>query len=295
MKGFKISTQKKKAILNDLNFVEKVGNNFTFFFAKQGSISIHLYSNNTILLQGDETEITNFLKKYQPKETSVVESKQLKISTPYFGCDESGVGDLFGPIVLTVFYLDEKIKPKLQTLSLADSKQMSEKNINKIAPLLMENKNYFCTKIISNSDFNKLHGVKMNLKELLTYYYANTIAEFAIAPKSYTNIVIDGFVSTSQFQKYCQKLDLNFNEKVVLVTKSENKHLAVAAASIISRFVFLQEIKKIENKLARKILLGASDKTKALLQELIKTKIDPSKISKTGYKRTINKITETKN
>lgn len=168
-------------------------------------------------------------------------------------------------------------------MQICDSKQLSQKQIETIAPLLMRNKNNFAIKIISNNQFNQEFGINMNLKELITYHYLKMIDEF-IDQQEYSGIIIDGFLQKKTLIKYVQKCKINLNPKIHLVPKGENQYLAVAAASIISRFVFLQEIKKIENIIGQKVLLGASDKVKTLIKELQKKQIAVQPFVKMGYK-----------
>lgn len=71
------------------------------------------------MLQGNENDKTAFLQKYQliaEAKTKLSKSNVAtkvstilkKITIPYFGCDESGVGDFFGPVVLSMFYLNRE-------------------------------------------------------------------------------------------------------------------------------------------------------------------------------------------
>ena len=283
MKSFKIDNQKKNQILKDITFTKKNHQNSYFFVARHQDITIHIYANNTFLVQGDQKQINAFLLKYQLNANKQTELDTTKVVIPYFGCDESGVGDLFGPIVMTVFYVDKEMAIKLKRLEIGDSKKMELNQIEKTATWLMKHKNYFATTIVSNQEFNKHFGINMNLKELLTFYYVQTIEKFVIG-KKYTKIIIDGFASEKNFTKYCQKLNLKSDHQIKLITKAENQYLGVGAASIISRYVFLQEIKKIEKLIKRKILLGANSKVKLLVQELITNpEIDIKKIAKIGY------------
>ena len=305
MKGFKINNQQKETILNQINFTKKTNQKLVFFFAKTGKMSIHIYSNNTILLQGDENEINIFLQKYQLNNSNNKSIQELKVSLPYFGGDESGVGDLFGPIVITIFYANKETALKCQSLQISDSKQLNTKQIKEVATVLMEEKEHFVTTIISNSEFNQHFAKDMNLKELLTFYYVKTLVKI-VNKHPYKKIVIDGYVGTELFKKYCQRLDERFTtikmfkdhfqqkdwqrfqqqnlSKTELITKAENQFFAVGAASIISRFVFLQEIDKIEKSIGKKVLLGAHQKVKQLIQKLKANGVDISQISKTGYK-----------
>ena len=290
--SFKISEQKKNEILQEIkHFQKRKGNNFWFLFAKWEQISIHLYENNTLLLQGDEVKVNLFVKHFQieskKKQQNFRKVPKKPPTIPYFGCDESGVGDLFGPIVITVFYLDQKMlevikKWKIRKL---DPKEMSDKKVAELAEKLMLKKKYFATKIISNLEFNQKFQNQFNLKELLTVYYLELITKF-VAKNQSREIIIDGYVEQKTFQKYQARFNLENNLKISLITKADKHHWAVAAAAIISRFLFLQTISKMEKQIATKIVLGASQKAKDLVKHLFQTKPreEVIKITKTGYK-----------
>ena len=54
------------------------------------------------------------------------------------------------------------------------------------------------------------------------------------------------------------------------MTKAENQCISVAAASIISRYIFLREVNQLSKKYKTTILLGASDKVDQLGAELVR-------------------------
>ena len=56
---------------------------------------------------------------------------------------------------------------------------------------------------------------------------------------------------------------------ITFMTKAEDKCLSVAASSIISRYIFLREIKKLEKKYEITIPLGASDAVNKVAQDIV--------------------------
>ena len=61
------------------------------FKAKAETFNVSIYNNNTVLFQGKDAN-NEYLKWYTPEDFEVID---------HVGSDEVGVGDYFGPIVVT--------------------------------------------------------------------------------------------------------------------------------------------------------------------------------------------------
>jgi ribonuclease HIII len=71
--------------------------------------------------------------------------------------------------------------------------------------------------------------------------------------------VLDQFVESNKYYEYFEKIKTHPYSITKFVTGAEKKYLAVAAASIIARIKFLEQIKQLQNKSCAKIYLGASN------------------------------------
>ena len=76
--------------------------------------------------------------------------------------------------------------------------------------------------------------------------------------------------------------------KITFLTKGESKHLSVAAASVISRYRFLQEMDKLSEKYKVDIPKGASPKVDSVAKKILDSygKNELSKIVKLNFKNT---------
>ncbi len=277
MKIFKITEKQRQNLFVKFPFQKQLKQHNTFYWhGSEWGITMHFYfTSYKLLIQGSEKNLTIFFKNnyllFPNEQTLNLEMSnntlEEKDKIPYFGGDESGVGDLFGPIVLTVVYLDLAFLKVIQNLPIQDSKQLTDAEVKLLAPKLMEYKSNFFFEIVDNNKFNLQFGNSMNLKELITFYYVK-ILQRTVHLKDSKQIIIDGYTTSRLFTKYCLRLNLGSAFSVNFVEKAENKHLAVGAASIISRFLFLQEMDKISQYFQRPILLGANPKVKILVQEL---------------------------
>ena len=82
-----------------------------------------------------------------------------------------------------------------------------------------------------------------------------------IAPTKPDAVLIDQFTPEANFKKYVQSEKNQIQEKLYFVTKGEQYHLAVAAASIISRASFLEELDKASAELGFTLPSGAGTKS----------------------------------
>ena len=86
--------------------------------------------------------------------------------------------------------------------------------------------------------------------------------------KDYDFIIVDKFAKESNYFKYLKETKTIVKD-ITFLEKAENKHLSVAASSIISRYIFLKEIKKLSDKLKINLPLGAGNKVDKTAKMLI--------------------------
>ena len=108
----------------------------------------------------------------------------------------------------------------------------------------------------------------------------------------YEKIVVDQFVYPKKYYEHIKEA----KEKVTnifFLTKAEDQVASVAASSIISRYIFLKEMKKMSEELGINLPLGASDKVDNVGKEIVNKFGEDklSKIAKLNFKNT-NKIKE---
>lgn len=134
----KVDQAKAEEIKDFYNAKEIKNKPYEFFIAYKNGITIHAYMNRkeiySIVFSGEneqETidEVSLFSKNYTIKNASV--SKEPK--DVYYqgwedlnyqiGSDEVGVGDFFGPLIVTASYIDNKDISFLENLKVNDSKK----------------------------------------------------------------------------------------------------------------------------------------------------------------------------
>ena len=73
---------------------------------------------------------------------------------PQAGSDEVGTGDTFGPVVVACAIVDKSNLSIIEDLNIKDSKELSDTEIQKIAPKLIKNiSNSYV--VLKNNKYNK--------------------------------------------------------------------------------------------------------------------------------------------
>ncbi|WP_346350347.1 ribonuclease HIII [Spiroplasma endosymbiont of Calodromius spilotus] len=218
---------------------------------KYHNITILLYRSLKIVFQGgDEDEVKTQWNKWKP---DMILKEQINI----IGSDESGVGDFFGPLVVTACYIKEKDLALIKSLKIRDSKVLSTMQINIIAKQLIQQLEY-STIIINNRQYNKLYETYQNSHILKTIGHHQVIRKLANKVNC-KKVIIDQFVNKKKYEEYLKILNVADNDlKLSFTTHAEDKFLAVGCAAIISRYFFLKSIKQLEQEYNRIFPLGAS-------------------------------------
>lgn len=152
----------------------------------------------------------------------------------YIGSDESGKGDVFGPLVIGAFYVNENSKTSLAKLGVKDSKDLTESQITSIAIKLTKKfPDDFEILAIYPEKYNELYKKFNNLNSLLTWAHSKAINNL-LQRKTCTEVISD------KFSNQALRINLNMNSQkinLLQIPKAE-KYLGVAAASIMARYVF---------------------------------------------------------
>ncbi len=203
------------------------------------------------------------------------------------GSDEVGTGDYFGPLVVTASYVPKEKIDYLNELGVKDSKKMTDDKIIEIAPRLIK-EIVHTTFILDNKQYNEYHSSDTNMNKIKAILHNKCL--LSVIKKDnvkYEKIILDQFEVEKAYYNHIKILP----EKVTninFVTKAEDKCLSVAVSSIISRYIFLKEIKKLSDKLNMPIPLGAGEEVDNAGAKIVKKyKIGILKdIAKLNFKNT---------
>jgi len=251
-------------------------NNYTLFRAKYNSATLTIFKTLTMIIQGSNSigiynEVCELLDIEKCAETKV---NTTDVSLSIIGTDEVGTGDFFGPIVVAGAYVPKnKILP-LMKLGVKDSKLLNDTKIQEIAPVLMKELTYSAL-VLDNIKYNYLTRVQQfNMNKIKALLHNNVL--FNLIPKineKYDAIIIDAFTTKEKYIEYL-KDQKNLISDVELEEKGESKYIAIAAASIIARHLFLAQMDKLSLEAGFELPKGAGTKVDLAISKIFKEQPD---------------------
>ncbi len=168
------------------------------------------------------------------------------------GSDEAGKGDYFGPLVVAAIRLDPKERAELSKSRVTDSKKMTDEAILKIAPALEDRYDCAVAKL-APPDYNATHARVKNLNPMLADLHAEALKR-VIRPGC--DVLIDRFAREAYMQERLTGLDITLRQK-----PRAEAELAVAAASVVARAHFLDDIRELSERWAIDLRKGAGTPT----------------------------------
>ena len=238
------------------------------FSYKRPSLKVTWYNSGKLLVQGKGTK--EFIEFTLEPEVLVeaafggILDAQPEQLEPRIGVDESGKGDFFGPLVVAGVYINESIARTLGKLGVKDSKAIkSDKKIKKLAEGIRDIPGCVHSVVpIGNASYNRLHQQMRNVNKILAWGHARVI-ENLLSQRDRMNpeplrAISDQF-SRSKSTIQSALMEEGRQLELVQMYKAESD-LAVAAASILARDVFVQRIKELGNEFDLELPKGASSK-----------------------------------
>ncbi|WP_288227643.1 ribonuclease HIII [uncultured Enterococcus sp.] len=269
LKLTKPEIQKLKNYYADYLLLKKVP--YSEFSAKKNGVSITAYTSGKVLFQGNNAE-QEAARWGKTAPASVKKSSRLPsdfASLAVLGSDEVGNGSYFGPLCVCAAYADKEHLDALKTLGVKDSKMLTDDQIRKMATAIKE-MIPFRLLVVTPEKYNdiqpKYNAVRM---KVALHNQAIRLLLEDIAPTKPDAILIDQFTPEANYMNYVKKEAKRVEQKIYFVTKGEQYHLAVAAASIISRASFLDELDQASQELGMKVPSGAGKPSDELAAKLL--------------------------
>lgn len=253
---------------------------YSVFQVKEYDCVITLYESGKVMFQGvgadieasywiEEERIKNGrLINIDGTEKKVNKEKNIFFNESTIGSDEVGTGDFFGPIVVTATYVSKENIDFLIDLGVRDSKKITDEKIKKIAPQIIK-KIPYTTYILSNTSYNKNWSENLNMNKIKAILHNKVLVSMKSKNYDYKKIVVDQFVYPTKYFEHIKEAKEKVTN-ITFTTKAEDKCLSVAAASIISRYIFLGEMKKLSQDVGFDIPKGAGPNVDLVGIEIVK-------------------------
>lgn len=248
---------------NDIRITEKksipYGMQLKLAFGTEKA-SVGLYTSGKSLVQGKEGLLKSKLNAYfgktdTPKKSKpVVENADLNHNKKvWIGVDESGKGDFFGPLVACAVVIHKDVEDKLLSLGVKDSKKLSDPKVREMAPQLMAKLKHHSICLMPE-DYNQKYSELDNLNKMLAEMHRD--CAMALNDDHVELVISDQFASDKTFlENYFVTAGLPKN-KLLQVPRAE-EDIAVACASIIARYHFIEAIKTMSHNFGTDFPKGA--------------------------------------
>ncbi len=268
----KVDQAKAEEIKDFYNAKEIKDKPYEYFLTKKNDVTIHGYYNrkeiySIVFIGENENDVIEEASLFQ-KDFSIktVENQNDEKEAYYqgwedlnsqIGSDEVGVGDFFGPLIVTASYVGKEDITYLEQLKVNDSKKMNDNYIMEIGPKLKRRIKNFVI-MVSSDKISKLEtsGIRMHkiMAKVHNLAHKSLIEKYNLG--SSVIVYIDQFEKEEIYRKYVGS-DL-IDNPLYFRTKGESYYPSVAVSSVISRYVFLSQWEKMEKILGTKIPKGAS-------------------------------------
>ena len=274
--------------------------------AKDGDTVITLYESGKVVFQGKDadlssdfwitTEKINSGKVDVKNSSTKVKDKKIKEKKSYvnpriyysssIGSDEVGTGDYFGPIVVTAAYVSKENIEFLENIGVKDSKKLNDSQILDIVPKFIKQIEYESI-ILSNKEYNESYSSDLNMNKIKAILHNKVLFKLSNRINNYDYIIVDQFAEPYVYYNYLKETS-NIVKNITFFTKGEDKHLSVACASLISRYIFINEFDKISKNINIELPKGAGDLVDEIGKNIVnKYGIDELKqIAKLNFKNT---------
>lgn len=265
---------------------------YVVFQAQDGDTVITLYESGKVMFQGQSADIDanmwleiEDVQKQDKVKITKEEKKYYNCSS--IGSDEVGTGDYFGPIVVTSCFVDKKDIQFLESLGIKDSKKMDDSKILKIAPEIIKKIKYK-SMIMTNKEYNEKYSSSYNINKIKAIMHNKVLWRMVHEENvSYDYIIVDEFAREQRYYEYLSG-NPEIQKNITFMTKAEDKNLAVACASVISRYIFIKEFDKLCDNIHIPLVKGAGPDVDKIGKEVVETygKDKLKEIAKYNFKNT---------
>jgi len=246
---------------------------YVVFQAQDGDTVVTMYESGKIMFQGTTADVDSSMwlemdgqSKQNNPEIKEKEKKYYHCSS--IGSDEVGTGDYFGPIVVTASFVKMEDIEFLESLGIKDSKKLTDEKILEIAPKVAKKIPYKSI-ILTNKEYNEKHAKDNNMNKIKSIMHNKVLYQMVQNTKeTYDYIIVDEFAKETRYYDYIKE-STEIQRGITFMTKAEDKNLAVACSSVISRYIFLKEFDKLSDSLHIPLPKGAGPQVDSIGEEII--------------------------
>lgn len=237
---------------------------------KGDRVNVVAYKSGKVVIQGKKTE--DFVRYVIEGEiTKMPQLGYEAILNPewfeaHAGLDESGKGDLFGPVVSACVIAEGPMVQAWLDAGLKDSKKItSDAAILKLETLIRSTQGVVIgLSFASMAKYNELYKkFSSNMNKLLAWLHAKALQE-ALRKKRVPWALLDQFSKQPLVQQYFKDDPIDLRMR----TKAESDPV-VAAASVIARAAYIHQMQKLSQSFGEKLSKGVNAKVKTQAKAIV--------------------------
>jgi len=263
---------------------------YVVFQADEEDTVITMYTSGKVMFQGKSADVDATM--WMEVDGQSAKSEKKEDLGKYHNCtsvgsDEVGTGDYFGPIVVTASYVTKEDVKFLEDLGIRDSKKIDDEKIKKMAPEIAKRIKYR-SMILSNKEYNEKYSKDINMNKIKAILHNKVLYQLIEEEHPKIDyIIVDEFAREKRYYEYLEGIP-NIQRGITFMTKAEDKNLAVACASIISRYIFLKEFDKLCDTLHLPLVKGAGSEVDKIGEEVVEKYGEEklTEIAKLNFKNT---------
>ncbi|MGN7388251.1 ribonuclease HIII [Sporosarcina sp. SAFN-015] len=162
------------------------------------------------------------------------------------GSDETGTGDFFGPVTVAACFVSSDQIELVRELGVKDSKQLNDGLMRDIAPDLQATLIHSVL-TLTNEKYNEIQAKGWSQGKIKALLHNQALKHVLrkMNDRKPDYILIDQFAERGIYYNHIKSEPEIVRENVLFSTKAEGLHVAVAAASIIARVAFLEEMDRL--------------------------------------------------
>ena len=235
--------------------------------AKIGAVCNAITSGYNIIIKNGYTEKEMVAMQNNKKQDIPHTLKELPVFDCHIGTDESGKGDYFGPLVIAGVCITKKQEELLATLGVRDSKSNSDNKNKELAKKIEELLGKTCVSIvcISPERYNSLYDeIGRNLNKVLGWGHAR-VMENLLSDNVCENAIADQFGDESIIKSALLAKGKSLN---LIQSPKAERDIGVAAASILARARFLNELERLGKILGVTLSKGVNSTVESIAKNI---------------------------
>lgn len=251
---------------------EEVAVPYARFAFKGPDVNVTAYASGKVVVAGKGTEdfVQNVIEAEVTGEARLGydDVHHPEWFEPHAGLDESGKGDLFGPVVAATVIAERPAIEAWRRAGVRDSKAIADAQILKLDEVIRATPGVVVETVhCGMAKYNELMlKPRANLNRLLAWQHARAL-EAALQKKWVARGLLDQFSKEPLVQRELKRRGLG-KFQLEMRTRAEADPV-VAAASVVARAAFVREMRELSREFGEKLRFGAGADSKAQAAQIV--------------------------